>query len=256
MPSQQSPSSGWVAKSSTLVEKEVEIKTVDGACDAVLFHPPAGRFAGVILWADSGGLRPTMRAMARRLAEKGYAVLMPNPFYRAAKAPSFETDIDLAFSNSFGSTYAQAAVVVDAFAFINFLDSQPAVNRKLKFGTHGYGAGGALAVRTAAALGKRIGACASFHGSGLVTDRPDAPYLLSGRIKASMLFAIARSDDDQDPDAKEKLQHSFAAARVPVTLEVFPQAHGWCIADQPAYDEAGAERAWTALLTLYERALA
>lgn len=255
MPPQQSPSNGWIAKSSTLVEKAVEIKTVDGVCDAVFFHPPAGRYAAVILWADSAGLRPLMRVMARRLAEKGYAVLLPNPFYRAAKTPSFETDINLAFNNSFGSTYAQAAVVVDAFALINFLDSQPAVNRKLKFGTHGYGAGGALAVRTAAALGKRIGACASFHGRDLVTDRPDAPYLLSGRIKASMLFAIARSDDDKEPDAKEKLQHSFAAAQVPVTLEVFPQAHGWCISDKPAYDEADAERAWSALLALYERTL-
>ncbi|HEY4081200.1 MAG TPA: dienelactone hydrolase family protein [Burkholderiaceae bacterium] len=255
MPSQQSPSTGWVAKSSTLVEKDVEIRTVDGVCDAVFLHPPVGRYPGVILWADSAGLRPVMRALGRRLAEKGYAVLMPNPFYRVAKTPSFEADVDLAFNNSFGSTYAQAAMVVDAFALINFLDSQPAVNRKLKFGTHGYGAGGALAVRTAAALGKRIGACASFHGSGLVTDRPDAPYLLSGRVKAPMLFAIARSDDDKEPDAKEKLQHSFAAAQVPVTLEVFPQESGWCLSDKPAYDEADAERAWSALLALYERTL-
>src|SRR5438046_2326247 len=73
-----------------VVETDVAIKTSDGTCDAAFIHPANGAHPGVLIWTDAFGLRPSMRAMARRLAVEGYSVLVPNPFYRVAKAPLFE----------------------------------------------------------------------------------------------------------------------------------------------------------------------
>src|SRR6266516_1125410 len=73
-----------------VIETNVNIKTPDGACDAAFIHPAAGSHPAVLIWPDAFGLRPSMRDMAKRLAGDGYSVLVPNPFYRVAKAPVVE----------------------------------------------------------------------------------------------------------------------------------------------------------------------
>jgi carboxymethylenebutenolidase len=122
--------------------------------------------------------------------------------------------------------------------------------------------GGPLVVRTAATVPERIGAGASFHGGGLVTDKPDSPHLLAPKIKAQMYFGIASNDDERQPDAKAKLKEAFAAAKVPAQVEVYPAKHGWCVPDMPSdggvplYSMPDAERAWGKLEALYKAALA
>src|SRR5207244_5735954 len=131
----------------------------------------------------------------------------------------------------------------DAAAYVAFLDAQKEVNKAKKIGTQGYCMGGPLVVKAAAALPHRIGAGASFHGGGLVTDKPDSPHLLAPKIAARMYFGVAINDDQRQPDAKDKLKQAFAAAAVPATVEVYPALHGWCVADmpqdggKPIYDE-------------------
>jgi carboxymethylenebutenolidase len=255
-----------------LTETDVTIKTEDGTCDAAFIHPATGAHAAVIIWPDAFGLRPAMREMARRLAGDGYAVLVPNPFYRVAKAPLFESAASFNFGDPaqrsklgplMGSIGADGAAEKDATAFVAWLDTQKAVDRNRKIGTQGYCMGGALVMRTAATVPTRIGAGASFHGGGLVTDRPGSPHLLAPKIKARMLVAVAANDDKQQPDAKNKLKEAFDAAKVSSEVEVFPAQHGWCVRDmpmqtdgQPTYDKAEAERAWSKLLALYKSALA
>ncbi len=121
----------------------------------------------------------------------------------------------------------------DAAAYVAFLDAQKEVNKAKKIGTQGYCMGGALVVRTAASLPDRIGAGASFHGGGLVTDKPDSPHLLAPKIKARMYFGIASNDDERQPDAKDKLKEAFAAAKVSAEIEVYSALHGWCVPDMP-----------------------
>jgi len=65
----------------------VEITTPDGTADCYFVHPAAGASAAVLVWPDILGLRPGFRAMGKRLAESGYAVLVVNPFYRNARSP-------------------------------------------------------------------------------------------------------------------------------------------------------------------------
>jgi carboxymethylenebutenolidase len=254
-----------------VVETNVEVKTPDGVCDAAFIHPSAGSHPGVLIWPDAFGLRPSMRDIGKRIAAEGYSVLVPNPFYRVAKAPVIQDPSSFSFQNPadmaklqplMASINAAGAVEKDAPAYIAFLDAQSQVNKAKKMGTQGYCMGGPLVVRTAAALPDRIGAGASFHGGGLVTNAPTSPHLLAPKIKARMYFGIASNDDMRQPDAKDKLREAFEAAKVPAEIEVYPESlHGWCVPDmpmqngKPIYNKADAEKAWAKLVALYKRAL-
>ena len=258
------------AKGPEVVETDVEIKTPDGTCDAAFIHPKSGSHPGVLIWPDAFGLRPSMRAIGRRIAAEGYSVVVPNPFYRVSKAPftdasnfNFQNPDDMAkLRPLMASVNAPGNAEKDATAYVAFLDAQKQVKTNKKIGAQGYCMGGALVVRTAATLPDRIGAGASFHGGGLVTDKPDSPHLLAPKIKARMYFGIAASDDSRQPDAKDKLKDAFSAAKVSAEIEVYPAQHGWCVPDMPVrdgapiYNKAEAERAWAKLVALYKAALA
>jgi carboxymethylenebutenolidase len=254
-----------------IVETDVEIKTADGTCDAAFIHPASGSHPGVLIWTDAFGLRPSFREMARRLAAQGYSVLVPNPFYRVGRSPFFEDASKVDFAKErpkinplMASITAEGAVEKDAPVYIAFLDAQKQVNKSKKIGTQGYCMGGGLVMRTAATVPGRVGAGASFHGGGLVTDKPNSPHLLAPKIKAKMYFGIAGNDDKNQPDAKVKLKEAFEAANNPAEIEVYSESlHGWCVPDMPTsqggipiYNKPEAERAWEKLTSLYKAGLA
>ncbi|HSH75296.1 MAG TPA: dienelactone hydrolase family protein, partial [Longimicrobiales bacterium] len=241
-------------------EASIDVTTPDGVADCYFVHPSSGAHPGVLIWPDAFGLRPAKMQMARRLSESGYSVLVVNQYYRSQRAPVVST-----------TNFAEARETLmplmqslnadtqtrDARAFIGFLDTQPSVDSSRRMGTMGYCMGGPFTMRTAAALPDRVGAGASFHGGGLVTDGPDSPHLLVPRMDAHFLFAIAENDDESQPEAKDVLRDAFARAGLPAEIEVYAGAmHGWCPPDSTVYHEAQAERAWSRLLALFETALA
>lgn len=251
------------AEAAWIEQAEVDIKTPDGTADAYFVHPGEGKYPGVLMWPDIFGLRPAFRQMARRLAEAGYAVLVPNPFYRTKRAPVAPENPD--FNDkptrdalmSLAGTLTPATTVTDGRAFVSWLDSQPSVDRKRKMGTMGYCMTGPFTMRVAAEFPDRVGAGASFHGGGLVTDKPDSPHLLVPKIKAQYLFAIAENDDKRQPDAKTVLRDAFAKANVPAEIEVYAGTlHGWCPVDARVYNDEQAEKAWSRMLALFRTALA
>ena len=251
------------AFASDVTETDVMITTPDGKADAVLFHPAGSRsWPAVLMWPDILGLRPVFREMGRRLAAEGYTVLVPNPFYRVKRAPivtgqfDFNNPQDRAKLEGIRDALTDEAVDRDAEAFIAFLDQQKATNRKKAAGVQGYCFSGPLAFRTAAALPERIHAVATFHGGGLVTKEPSSPHLLIPKTKASFVVAIAQNDDKKQPEAKDVLKATFAAAKRPAVVEVYPADHGWCVPGSQAYDHASAEKAWAELLRLYRSKLA
>jgi carboxymethylenebutenolidase len=247
-----------VAGAVTVTESEVNVKTPDGTADAYFVHPATGTAPGVLIWPDIFGLRDAFRKMGKRLAESGYSVLVVNPFYRAKKAPTAANGgaTPIAQVLPLMQALTPTTHMTDAKAFIGWLDQQPSVARNRKMGTQGYCMGGPIAFRTAAAMPDRVGAVASFHGGGLVTDMPDSPHLMVAKTKAQLLIAIAQSDDMQRPNEKNVLKETFAKANPPAEIEVYAAMHGWCPPDSTVYNEQLAEKAWTRLLALYGKALA
>jgi len=252
-----------LANAAATTGADVTIKTPDGAADAYFVHPAKGKYPAVLIWPDIFGLRPAFKQMATRLAESGYSVLVINPFYRTKQAPTAPEHPDfndpptrqalMALAGSLSPTTA----VTDARAFVAYLDSQPAVDKKRKMGTTGYCMGGPFVLRTAATFPDRVGAGATFHGGGLVTDKPESPHLLIPDMKAHFLIAIAENDDTRQPDAKDVLRDSFAKAKLPAEIEVYAGAlHGWCPPDSQVYNHDQAEKAWSRMLVLFSNSLA
>src|SRR5580704_13583474 len=247
-----------------VVEKDVNVPMASGVADSALFYPEGrGSWPGVLVWTDILGLRPVFREMGQRLAAEGYVVLVPNPFYRNAKAPVVDGSFDFSKPEDRAKVMPMAAVLTadanisDAKSYVAFLDAQPQTDKKRKMGVQGYCMGGPLTFRTAAVVSERVGAAATFHGGGLVTDKPDSPHLLIPKMKAEVLCAVADNDDKRDPTAKDKLKEAFAAAHLEATVEVHEGCnHGWTVRGSQVYNEAGAESAWTELIALYKRKLA
>ena len=246
------------AFAANVVESDVMVPTPDGSADAVLFHPAgSGSWPAVLMWPDILGLRPVFRDMGRRLAAEGYTVLVPNPFYRTKRAPivtgpfDFNDKAAMAGLMSLKATLTDTRVDSDATAYLAFLDKQKATNRRRAAGVQGYCFSGPLAFRTAATRSDRIRAVATFHGGGLVTKDADSPHLLIPKTKASFVVAIARNDDQKQPEAKDVLKKAFADAKLPAIVEVYPADHGWCVPGSQPYNQAAAEKAWAELLRLY-----
>jgi carboxymethylenebutenolidase len=248
-----------VVNAVAVTESDVSVKTPDGTADCYFVHPASGAAAGVLMWPDIFGLRPAFRQMGKRLAESGYSVLVVNPFYRAQKAPTAPAGAatPIAEVRPLAQGLSETTHMTDAKAFIGWLDGQAAVAKNRRIGTQGYCMGGPMAFRTAAAVADRVGAAASFHGGGLVTDQPNSPHLQAAKSSAQFLVAIAANDDQRSPTEKTTLKETFAKADRPAEIEVYEgAAHGWCPPDSGVYNEAQAEKAWARLLALYGKALA
>jgi len=242
-----------------VTEKDVNITTPDGTADSYFVYPATGTAAAVLLWPDIFGLRPAMRTMGKRLAESGYSVLVVNPFYRTKKAPTADQGAATPIPSLMPLAQAlnETTHMTDAKAFIAWLDQQASVAKNRKIGTQGYCMGGPIAFRTAAAVPDRVGAVASFHGGGLVTQNPNSPHLQAAKTKAQLLIAIAANDDQRAPNDKTVLKETFETAKLPAEIEVYTgAAHGWCPPDSTVYNEPQAEKAWSRLLALYGKALA
>jgi carboxymethylenebutenolidase len=248
-----------VANAAAVTESDVTIKTPDGTCDAYFVHPATGTAPAVLVWPDIFGLRPAFRQMGKRLAESGYSVLVVNPFYRQQKAPTAAQGAATPINQLLPLAQAlnETTHMTDAKAFVAWLDGQASVAKNRKVGTQGYCMGGPMAFRTAAAVPDRVGAVASFHGGGLVANGANSPHLQASKSKAQFLVAIAANDDQSRPMEKDVLKQTFADAKLPAEIEVYTNsAHGWCPPDSGVYNEAQAEKAWTRLLALYQKALA
>jgi carboxymethylenebutenolidase len=253
--------STYARAAASVVERDVEIKTPDGVCDAAFYAPAGGRTApAVLIWTDNRGLRPVYREMGKRLSAQGYAVLVPNPFYRKMRAPDpasfdFQNPETARAVTSLAGTLTPEGTMSDAVAFIGWLDAQKAVDKARKVGTQGYCMGGPLVFRTAAAVPGRVGAAMTCHGGGLATANPTSPHLLIPKMKAEVRVAVAKNDDANQPTAKDTLKAAFAEARLPATVEVSTGNHGWCILDNANYEAAAAEKAWAELSALYKARL-
>jgi len=239
-------------------ESAVTFATQDGTMDAFFVHPSQGDHPGVVFWPDIAGLRAAKRDMARRLASKGYAVLVLNPYYRDVEGEQFAdfaAFIDAKGFEKVGPWRAKLdaeTIGRDANAAVDWLDGQDAVDSDAGIGTQGYCMGGPFAIWSAAAVPGRIDAAASFHGGGLVREgEPQSPHNMLDEVDAALLIAIAQDDDAEDPQAKTAFDTAAAEAGLEHKVTVYAGDHGWTVPDSPAYAAPAAEQAYVDLLDLY-----
>jgi carboxymethylenebutenolidase len=241
----------------------IDVPTPDGVADCYLTQPAGdGAHPGVLFMIDAIGLRPRIEEMADRIAEQGYVVLAPNVFYRAGRAPLWETP-DLNDPESRGrffqtlgplmGTLTPAAVAADGGAYLNRLGelAQGAV------GITGYCFGGRLGWIIAAAHPDRVAALGGFHAGRMVTDGDDSPHLLAPDVRAEVYWGHADEDQSMTPENIATLDQAMDDAGVDHTTEIYEGAqHGYTMADMGAYDEAAAERHFNALFALLDRTVA
>jgi carboxymethylenebutenolidase len=242
------------------MDQEIEIDTRDGTADGVVYEPEA-RLPGILFLTDIGGIRPSQREMASRLAAEGYTVLMPNIFYRSGRAPIFDFPLNFGEERTMqrigeiSGPLTPEAFDGDASAYVDFIASHRSVATG-PMGVVGYCFSGALAMRTAAAKPDKIAAVASFHGGRLFTDAPTSPHLLLPRIKAELYFGHAVEDRSMPQEAIDKLNDALVAWGGEYESEVYEGAHhGWTVPDNPSYNHAQAERAFEKLKELFARTL-
>lgn len=242
-------------------EQALEVRTPDGVIDGYFYPPPSGKGPGVIQLTDIVGIRPANRELAQRLAADGYAVFLPNIFYRTGRPPLFD------FPPSFGDERTTKrfgelvkplsldAIARDAVALTDYVANSPAVNAS-KLGVVGYCFTGSMAMRYAATCPDRVAAVASFHGGGLYNDQPTSPHLVLPQIKARLYFGHAVEDRTMPAPAIEKLEQALAAWGGKYDSETYEGAkHGWTSADAAVYNEAQAERAYATLKKLFDDTL-
>jgi len=241
-----------------MARQDIEIKTEDGTAKARLFRPAAAK-AGVILYMDIFGPRPTLDQMAERLAGHGYAVLVPDLFYRNAPYGPFDPKTAFADEKTKAALSAlsggttQDMTIRDGAAFLDALAAEGITG---PVGVVGYCMGGARALNAAASYPDRIVAAASFHGGNLASVTADSPHRKAASIKARVYVGVAGVDRSFPPEQSARLAEALRVAEVDHAIENYVgMGHGWCVADHSVYNAAGAERHWKRLTTLFAETL-
>ncbi len=243
--------------------RDVSIPAKEGTIDAILITTDGdGPWPGVIMLADALGPRPQVYAMAQRVADNGYAVLVPNPYWRGGKAPVVNPDADFANEKDRNEIMAQMMsltperIADDAGAEGEFLAAQPEVAAG-KFGVTGYCMGGGMALRFAAARPDLIGAAASYHGGMLATDAPESPHHLLKHVSAELYFGHADKDELMDDAAIERFEKALKESGKAFTSELYPDApHGFAVPGRDTFRADAAERHYETMVGLFDRALA
>jgi len=246
-----------------VVEQAVEVRTHDGIADGFLYHAADhSQRPGVLYLTDIGGIREANRGMARRLAERGYTLFVPNIFYRTSRIPVFDFPIKMGeerTTNRFGELSAPLtpeAIERDAASYVDFLASNDAV-KPSPIGVVGFCYSGAMAMRTAAIRPQRVAAAASFHGGKLYTDQPSSPHLLLPKINSRLYFGHAVNDRGMPAEAISKFEAALTSWGGRFESETYDGAlHSWTVTDSPVYNHAQAERAFQKLTQLFSETLA
>jgi carboxymethylenebutenolidase len=241
---------------------DVQIPAADGHSNGTLHVPEGdGPWPGVLVFPDAGGVRDTFRQMGDRLAGMGYAVLIPDIYYRAGQWAPF--DVATLFTDKKERRRMQRlvypltnkAIIADAGAYGDFLLARPEVTGPA-IGTAGYCLGGRLSLIAATGLGHKIAAAASFHGGRLavVGDR-SSPHLAADRITATVYVAGAQDDGSFTAEQAALLESALTGAGVDHTIEFYSARHGFAVPDNPTYDAQASDRHWAALRDLYRSRL-
>jgi len=234
----------------------LEIRTEDGTVDTHFFTPDGQTPKSAILfYMDGLGLRQALFDMAARMASHGYAVLLPNLYYRAGPSQPIDMVNGRDRMMELVMSVTNAGTMRDTKHFLSFLDTQPGL-AGAKVACVGYCMGGALSLTAVGTYTDRITAAASLHGARLATDAPDSPHLLAPRMKGEVYVGVSEIDPYLAEGETERLEGALKAADANAMVEIYPGVqHGFTVPGIPIYDREASERHWDRILGLFSRNL-
>ena len=247
-----------------MYETITDIPTPDGEMETFICRPERGEPApAVLMLMDAPGIRDELYDMARRLASVGYAVLLPNLYYRAGRGTKYDYAAVMEHGSAEHSRMRAVRtkmtippVMSDVGAMLAYIDADPAISSG-PAGTHGYCMSGPYSLAAAARYPDRIAAAASFYGTWLVNDEAEeSPHLALGSAKGELYISCAEYDELAPLEMVARLQELFAASGNPGELEIQPGVHhGFAFPGRWCFDKPAAERHWERLIALYRRQL-
>jgi carboxymethylenebutenolidase len=242
---------------------ELTIPTSGGTCPASLFTPATGSgpWPGVIFFMDGLGIRPVLWEMGQRLADAGYAVLLPDAYYRYGPYPPMDPPAIFADADKRATlmewvgSLTRERKIADTAAYVKIFAARPEVGGQ-KFGATGYCMGGHAALTAAGAFPDKFAAIASFHGGNLGADSPDSPHQFAQAITARVYVAASIEDPSFPEEQEIRLEQALTAAKVDHVIETYEGAyHGFTMRDLPVFNPEAAERHWVELLKLLSETL-
>lgn len=238
------------------------VDTADGRMDVWAFLPPTvqGPLPLVILNTDIRGVRPVFLDYARALATAGYAVVVPNLYYRVAHPPVIDfswTFLEERSQKRFAELLAGISAEGlrrDHEALLQQLPALLPVDSR-RSAILGYCMSGAIALRVAAAFPEHIRAALSFHGGHLVTDAHDSPHLSIPAIRARLFVGHASEDIWMTSAQIDRFEAALMAAGADAVSVTFAGRHGYAVSDSPNYHAESARQHWAEIHVLLSEAL-
>jgi carboxymethylenebutenolidase len=202
-----------------------------------------GTFAGLILIHDDRGLTDHIRDVARRLAKTGCVALAPDLASRAGGTGAVGPDRIKAVLA--GTKIEQ--LLADLTAGFEALAREPSVGAG-RNGVTGFGFGGTLALRFAAA-DARVRAAVPYYGA-----TPDPAEVMKGTTAA--IFCQYGATDEPVDATIAALERVMKEAGKTFEQRLYPGAgHGFNDDTGPGYDEAAAVAAWAVTVGWFDKNL-
>ncbi|OAZ96303.1 dienelactone hydrolase family protein [Halomonas sp. G11] len=246
------------------MSRAIEIPAADGTIDAHIFTPgnAEGPCPAVILFTDIGGLRPCYHEKAQQIANNGYAVLMPNVYYRdvsgavVPEGKSFRDPDVRPTLLAYAKHLTPEAQSRDFVALLDGIDNAAEFENG-RMAVVGYCMTGAFALRMAAEHPNRVAAAAGFHSARLAeADDPNSPVHVVGNIEGRVYFGHADQDELLPPDQIARMDAALATAGVHFTTELYKgAAHGFTAKDAPSFNATAYELHLKRLALLLEETL-
>ncbi len=252
-----------------MIDKIIDIPTTDGRMDSFVTYPEeGGPFPAVIVLMDIWGLREELFDIARKIAVVGYHVTVPNFWYRRGKV-RYEFRDEKGRMRSLNTIpkeiqdemhanmnhVTDAMAMADIGAVLKFLGGEPV--RDGPKGTIGYCLGGRLSLSAAIAFPEHFRACASLHGTSMVSDAPDSPHRSIGKIRGEVYCGYGERDRFTPPQVRDTLETLFRENKNVVFRGRVHMGcdHGYALPDRDVFDKAAANRDWETIFAMYRRQL-
>ena len=216
----------------------------------------------VVMFMDKPGIREALRAFGRRLAGRGYDVILPDLYHRHGRMIGYgpEEAADDPGAQDHMMTLLRSltdeGIQNDLDAALDAVGADRSVGSMEPAACIGFCLGARAVFRTMMRLPGQFAAGAMWHPSFLVDGEPDSPHLTAGRLAGSLYAGFGEADRMMTVASMRPFIEAVSALGDRAVVDILPGAdHAYTWPDAHTYNEAAAERAWSQTLTLFGKVL-